>query len=202
MELILVHGLGQCASAWDKTVNALPEGVAVCPELSACGSYEELYSSFCAYCAERGRGLDLCGLSLGAVLALNYAADFPERVRSLVLIAGQYKVPRALMRLQGVIFRIMPRSAFSDTGFGKKEFIGLNDSMASLDFTEKLNNVRAETLVMVGKRDKPNAKAARELAERLNSPLEIIENSGHEVNIDNPEELAAALTRFYGGFHA
>lgn len=199
MGIILIHGLGQSASAWDKTVRALPENIrAACPELAACGSYERLYSTFREYCDKSGSELDLCGLSLGAVLALNYSADFPERVRSLVLIAGQYKMPRALMRLQGVIFRLMPRSAFSDTGFSKENFIGLNHSMAGLDLTEGLRDVRAKTLVMVGERDRPNAKAARELAALLHSPLEIIDGAGHEVNIDAPEELAAALVKFYG----
>ena len=35
--------------------------------------------------------LNLCGLSLGAVLALNYAIDFPKKVNSLILIAPQYE---------------------------------------------------------------------------------------------------------------
>lgn len=34
--------------------------------------------------------IDLCGLSHGGVLALNYACVHPEKVHSLVLIATQY----------------------------------------------------------------------------------------------------------------
>lgn len=200
MEVILLHGLGQDASAWDKTVSALPEGIdAYCPELSelARGSYAELYSAFCACCEKRGGELNLCGLSLGAVLALNYAADFPERVRTLVPIAGQFKAPRALMRFQGAVFRVMPRSAFSGGGYGKEDFIALNDSMAGLDLTEKLSGIRAKTLVAVGERDKPNAKAARELSALLGCPLKTIPGSGHEINVDAPEALAETLAGFY-----
>ncbi len=201
MNLILVHGLGQSAAAWDMTVREFPEGIsAVCPELSGMykgGGYNSLYSAFCEYCGDFPEPLDLCGLSLGAVLALNYAADFPDRVRSLVLIAGQYKVPKALMKFQGLIFRFMPKKAFEGTGFGKSDFIELNGSMAGLDFTDKLKNVTANVLVSIGGRDKPNAGAANEMSKLLACDLNIIPDSGHEVNLDDPKTLAEVLTTFY-----
>lgn len=202
MNLILVHGLGQSASAWDKTAERLPEGISpVCPELTelARGDYDRLYSAFCGYCGGFDTPLDLCGLSLGAMLTLNYAVDFPEKVRSLILIGGQYKVPSALIMLQGAIFRIMPKSSFKGTGFDKSDFIALNNSMAGLDFTAKMKNVTARTLVAVGERDKPNAKAAGEMSELLGCPLEVIPNSGHEVNVDDPETLAETIAAFYHG---
>lgn len=200
MNLILVHGLGQSAAAWDKTAERLPAGISpVCPELSelARGDYNKLYSAFCGYCGGFEMPLDLCGLSLGAMLALNFAVDFPEKVRSLILVGGQYKVPSSLIKLQGVIFRIMPKSSFDGMGFDKSDFIALNGSMAGLDFTEKMKNVTAKTLVAVGERDKPNAKAANEMSALLGCPLETIPNSGHEINVDNPEALAEVIAAFY-----
>lgn len=201
MNLILLHGLGQNAAAWDKTIENFPDSISpVCPELSelAKGDYDKLYTAFCDYCGGFDMPLDLCGLSLGAVLALNYAVDFPEKVRSAILIAGQYKVPKALMKFQGLIFRLMPKEAFSDMGFDKSDFIALNGSMAGLDFTDKMKNVTADVLVAVGERDKPNAKAANEMSGLLGCRSEIIPNSGHEVNIDNPTALAEMITAFYG----
>lgn len=201
MELILIHGLGQNAAAWDKTAAYFPESVsAVCPELSEMyksGGYNSLYSAFCEYCEGFPEPLDLCGLSLGAVLALNYAEDFPDKVRSLVIIAGQYKVPKALMKLQGLIFRFMPKKSFEGMGFSKADFIELNSSMAGLDLSDRLENITVDVMVAVGERDKPNAEAANELSMLLGCPLEIIPNSDHEVNIDNPRALAKALTAFY-----
>lgn len=82
MKTILIHGLGQTAGAWNKTTELLPQEDVLCPELSAFiggGSYGELYSGFSRYLDELGQPLFLCGLSLGAVLALNYAADVPAR---------------------------------------------------------------------------------------------------------------------------
>ena len=48
-----------------------------------------MYAAFCDYCGGFSQSLNLCGLSLGAVLALNYAIDFPQRVNSLILFAPQ-----------------------------------------------------------------------------------------------------------------
>ncbi|MDE7363064.1 MAG: alpha/beta hydrolase [Oscillospiraceae bacterium] len=200
MNLILLHGLGQSAAAWDNTIDHLPESISpVRPELSklAKGDYNKLYMAFCDYCNGFDMPLDLCGLSLGAVLALNYAVDFPEKVRSAILIAGQYKVPKALMKFQGLIFRLMPKKTFSDMGFDKSDFIALNGSMAGLDFTDKMKNMTADVLVAVGERDKPNAKAANEMSGLLDCSLEVIPNSGHEVNVDNPKALAEMIAAFY-----
>ncbi|MDY5642458.1 MAG: alpha/beta fold hydrolase [Candidatus Faecousia sp.] len=59
--------------------------------------YSSMYAAFCDYCGGFSQSLNLCGLSLGAVLALNYAIDFPQRVNSLILIAPQYDMPKFLI---------------------------------------------------------------------------------------------------------
>ncbi len=69
--------------------------------------------------------MDLCGLSLGGVLALQYTIEHPEKVNSLVLIAAQYKMPAKLLKPQNSFFRFMPKSSFQQTGFGKREFMEL-----------------------------------------------------------------------------
>ena len=46
-------------------------------------------------------------------------------------------------------------------------------------------------LILCGEKDNVNKKAAIKLAEKLpNAKFATIENSGHEVNIDNPQGLA------------
>ncbi len=42
--------------------------------------YRELYSAFPEECDKEDKEIVLCGLSLGAVLALNYAIDHPDKV--------------------------------------------------------------------------------------------------------------------------
>ena len=200
MKYILLHGMGQNASSWDKTTSYLPDTVeTVCPELSNFFSegncnYNKMYSSFCRYCNSFSEPLNFCGLSLGAVLALNYAIDFPDKVSSLILIAPQYNMPKFLLKVQNMLFKFMPESQFKDIGLKKKDFITLTNSMMDIDFTKSLNNVNCPVVVICGEKDNVNKKAAIKLARELpNAKLSTIANSGHEVNVDNPQGLANAM---------
>lgn len=200
MKYILLHGMGQNASSWDKTTSYLPNTVeTVCPELSNffiegnC-NYNKMYSSFYRYCNSFSEPLNFCGLSLGAVLALNYAIDFPDKVSSLILIAPQYNMPKFLLKVQNMLFKFMPESKFKDIGLKKKDFITLTNSMMDIDFTNSLNNVNCPVVIICGEKDNVNKKAAIKLARELpNAKLSTIANSGHEVNVDNPQGLANAM---------
>ena len=192
--------MGQNASSWDKTISYLPDTTeTVCPELSDFFSedncnYNEMYSSFCRYCNRFSEPLNFCGLSLGAVLALNYAIDFPQKVSSLILIAPQYNMPKFLLKVQNVLFKFMPESRFKDIGLKKKDFITLTNSMMDMDFTSSLNKVNSPVVVICGEKDNVNKKAAIKLARELpDAKFSTIDNSGHEVNVDNPQGLAKAM---------
>ena len=50
----------------------------------------------------------------------------------------------------------------------------------------------------MGEKDKVNLQSAKDLHNNIfNSEIKIIENSSHEVNIDNPKELSNVIERFY-----
>lgn len=153
-----------------------------------------MYAAFCDYCGDFSQSLNLCGLSLGAVLALNYAIDFPQRVNSLILIAPQYDMPKFLLKVQNLLFRFMPESQFAGIGLGKKDFITLTNSMADMDFTDRLQQVHCPVGVLCGEKDSVNQKTAVKLAKKLsNGKFRTIENAGHTVNTDNPRGLAEAI---------
>ena len=42
----------------------------------------------------------MCGLSLGGILALQYAIEHPEHIHALALIGTQYTMPKTLLRIQ------------------------------------------------------------------------------------------------------
>jgi len=161
-------------------------------------TYKELYSAFSEVCDKEDEEIVLCGLSLGAVLALNYAIDHPDKIKALVLIAAQYKMPEKLLKFQNVLFRLMPNSMFKQTGFTKADVISLCDTMAELDFTESLHNVSCPVLIVCGEKDNANKKASKELACYLSkSSFYELLKTGHEVNIEAPEEMAMVLQEFY-----
>ncbi len=55
-----------------------------------------LYNTFSDFCNNQKRKLNLCGLSLGGVLALDFVKEYPEKVNSIILIGTPYKIPKAL----------------------------------------------------------------------------------------------------------
>ena len=197
---IFVHGSGHKATSWEKTISYMTNNEdIVCPNLSSIlegkeASYENLYSSFVKYCNEFDGQIHLCGLSLGGIFAL----DFPQKVKTLVLIGTPYKVPKVAFSFQNIIFRFLPKSIFETMAFDKKNTFALGDTMKNLDFSDRVKNIKCPTLILCGKKDSANMKSADYLSQSIRSAeLKIIENTGHVVNEENPKALADILNEYY-----
>lgn len=204
MKYLYLHGLGQKPDSWDRTIKETKvSGSSIRLSLAEMSegkdvTYKELYSAFSEVCDKEDEEIVLCGLSLGAVLALNYAIDHPDKTKALVLIAAQYKMPEKLLKFQNVLFRLMPNSMFKQIGFKKADVISLCGTMAKLDFTDSLHNVSCPVLIVCGEKDHANKKASKELTCYLSKSFfyELLK-TGHEVNIEAPEEIAILLQKFY-----
>jgi len=204
MKNIFIHGLGQTPSSWEKTITAMTgQGDCLCPDLTQLlhgkeAVYANLYQAFSEYCTELPKPANLCGLSLGGILALQYTIKNPEKVNSLVLIGTQYVMPEKILKFQNMVFHIMPGKAFEETGFGKREFISLSKSMMDLDFSETLREIECPVLLVCGKKDSANKRAAIEMRRQIPcAKLKLMESAGHEVNVDAPEELGKLLDGFW-----
>ncbi len=203
MNVIFLHGLGQCPSSWNETISCLPEDTkAYCPNLFDFSmdreiTYKKIYCAFEEYVNKFSGPVTICGISLGAVLALNYTIDHAEKVQSLILIAPQYKMPGLLLKLQNLLFRIMPEKSFLGSGIMKHDMIRLTGSMVALDFEQNLDHIWCPTLLICGKRDFANRKAAKILEHKIpGAEFYLIENAGHEINTTAPEKLANVMNCF------
>ena len=201
---ILVHGSGHKAASWKETVSCMDgKEDLLCPDLCALlagktASYPSLYGAFAEYCDHVGRAVHLCGLSLGGILALNYALDFPEKVKTLVLIGTPHKIPKAAFGIQNLIFRFLPRSVFDTMAFDKKDTFALGNTMKNLDFSDAVKNIQCPTLILCGEKDGANMKSAHYLSQNIRgAKLKILENAGHVVNEENPKALAEILSEYY-----
>lgn len=83
---ILIHGMGQNGSSWDKVKAILNEDnidvktpnvfdIAKNYQLN----YDNLYRAFADYCNGFKEKLNLVGLSLGGILAIDYASRIPSK---------------------------------------------------------------------------------------------------------------------------
>ena len=202
---ILVHGLGQTEKSWDKIIEELDKSniKAENPNLFELAknyeiNYENIYRTFCDYCNSFKEKINLCGLSLGGLLSIDYAIEYPEKVNSIILVGTPYKIPKKMFKLQNFIFRFMPKSAFENIGIKKNDFINLTNSMADLDIKSKVDNIKCQTLILCGEKDNVNMESAKQLNRNIRaSKLEIIKNAGHEVNTENPKELASVISEYW-----
>ncbi|WP_251205431.1 alpha/beta fold hydrolase [Acetatifactor aquisgranensis] len=203
MNVVFLHGLGQSPSSWNETISCLSEDIkAYCPNLfdfstDRAITYKNIYLSFEEYIDRFSEPVTICGISLGAVLALNYCINHAEKVLALILIAPQYKIPGLLLKFQNIIFRIMPEKSFGGSGIKKQDMIHLTSSMVTLNFEQDLGNILCPTLIICGERDLANVKAAKTLAKNiLGAKLCLIDNAGHEINVTAPKRLANAMSDF------
>ena len=204
MKKVLVHGSGHKATSWNETISYMKDsGEVLCPNLFSIlngrePTYDNLYASFAEYCDQIDGQIHLCGLSLGGILALQYALDFPDKVKTLILIGTPHKMPKVMLAVQNIVFRFLPKSVFDNMEFSKKDIFTLEKSMKDLDFRGKVKNIACPTLIVCGKNDSANMKSALYFSENIpGAKLEILENTGHIVNEENPRALAKLLDEFF-----
>lgn len=200
MKYLYLHGLGQTSASWDNVIReteVADDSISLSLNAMKHATYDELYSALIDEC-NKYDDIALCGLSLGAVLTLNYALDYPNKVKRLVLIAPQYKMPKLLLKLQNIMFKFMPASNFDSIGFKKEDFISLCASMTKLDFSHSLDKISCLVLVVCGEKDNVNKKAAKELVKHLKDAKYLeLSNAGHEANVESSKELAIELNKLY-----
>ena len=70
--------------------------------------------------------------------------------------------------------------------------------MKKLDFSNRVQYIKCPTLIICGEKDNANIKAAYYLSENIkDSKLEIIKNTGHVINEENPKELSTLINDFW-----
>ena len=202
---ILIHGLGQNETSWNLVETELKNNNIKVEKPNLYSiiknekiNYTTMFQKFADYCNSFDDKLNLCGLSLGGILALDYAKKFPDKVKSIILVGTPFKIPKILFKIQGIIFHLMPKATFEKIGCSKKDFISLVNSMSDLDIASNLDKVKCKTLILCGDKDNQNMESAKLLNKNIKgSSFRTIDNSSHEVNIDNPKELSNIIYDFW-----
>ena len=204
--IIFIAGAGQNKTAWEGVAGMLPSGFTphtfAATDLVPSGtdfSMQSCAQGLNAYMAENNiEQAVLCGLSLGAMICTEFAITYYEKVTALVLCGSQVRPNPLLMLLQNGIMKLLPEKLLGlPPELTKQQLLAILRASASVDFRESVKNINIPTLVVCGAKDKPNLPAANYLAEHIpTATLRIIPNAGHQVNIDNPNELQKVIVDF------
>lgn len=139
---------------------------------------------------ENVRQADLVGFSDGANLAIKFASMYPERVRALVLNSGNIHLSGekwwVRMATYFQYFFYSFAGLFSQRVLKRRSVISL--MVDDLDVSEAdLKQIKAPTLVIVGKNDLIKVSHSREIAALIpKARFEVIPRQGHMLARTNP----------------
>ena len=158
----------------------------------------------------------LAGHSMGAAIAIETALCHPERVSGLVLLGAnaQLKVePSILTGLQDdydktcawLVKLLFGSEADRRLRIGYLRYLSLLDrdllrgdfiACDAFDRTDQVHSIRTPTMIICGADDKMTPPAAsRFLHDQVaDSGLEVIENAGHMVMLEQPDRVALNIT--------
>ncbi len=165
----------------------------------------------------------LIGHSMGSMISLKYAHEFPDEVVALILLGGgvrirafhRYGYPLALL-LGKVAYtfssKYVARLSFSDEAKELREWgwkqamefspsyavINVYRTLARIDLRKVAREIDIPTLIIVGKEDKalPVSKSLELNALIRNSKLVVVPKAGHCVMLERPKEVNSAIDDF------
>jgi pimeloyl-ACP methyl ester carboxylesterase len=204
--VVLLHGAGLMPTMWQSQVEALgAERRAVAPWIDGLRPGRRHELSLPTASAELVNLLDRSGYAsaavvahqLGAVVALQAAADHPGRV-SRLLITGAMLLPGPMaLRLQKAAIRMLPAGRLAQTGATKDDLVHALDLMAGADFSRHLERIDVPVLVVVGASDAAGLASAKAIAQRLpQGRLEVLPGVGATPSLEAPDAYNKLLVEF------
>ena len=213
--IFLIHGIGDNASRdWERQLVMLAEQFHIITiDLSGFGRSEqgdkpytpENYAALINFVASHYaiQRFDLIGHSMGASVAMLYAATYPQKVRRLVLVdaagilhriaIGKYVIASGINgqlkgtdKVESYVVKIIEKfeglfSLFSDDVAKESEHARAGIELVDYDFGQTLDKISTPTLIIWGAED-PIAplRTAKVLNYRIkDSQLKVIQGAGH-----------------------
>lgn len=194
--VLFLHGLGETSQAWNGVINEFESIDALTPTVfdQPSGTPWSLHERTDELAASLNDPVDVVGLSLGAVMGLDLAIRHPHMVRSLFLSAPQARPPRALMRIQSVLMRVLPERLVCPPQISKQQVLEILRQISAIDFEPELGNITVPTTIACGSKDRANLPAARTISQQIPpARLIVVPDAGHQWHQSMPTQFAHEL---------
>lgn len=224
MQLLFIHGSGGTGKVWKYQSRYFPGSIAITLPGHAEGELIDSVSGMTVWLKQYVDEHDLSelvlvGHSIGGGIALQYALDYPEDVKALILIGsgGRLRVHPDTIRymaqalsssesvepvIESFWQRVSPEFAaeLMADGIALGPAVFLNDFKAcdKFDVMERLGEISLPTLAVVGSKDVMTPqKYAEFMVEKMpKAEMQLIQGGTHSVFAEKPEEVNAAIEGF------
>jgi 3-oxoadipate enol-lactonase len=234
--LVFLHGVGSSSHTWEgQLARFSSKHLCVAPDMRGYAgsraspgtvSMRRFAADVAALIEHLGPGpADVCGLSMGGIVALTLWRDAPRRVRSLVLCDTWANHPAAAAthpqrmaaidagsmpelartRMPGVYApgadpALVERGVAAFAALDKAAYRAASDDLWTQDLREVAKTVNVPTLVVVGEFDTTTPPPlSEELAALIpGARLVVIPGAAHLTNEENPAAFDSALEEFLG----
>lgn len=233
--LVFLHGVGSSSHTWEGQLQRFgARRHCVAPDMRGYArstgrpesiSMRRFAADVAALIDHLGGPADVCGLSMGGIVALTLWRDSPRSVRSLVLcdtwadhpvgaaahpgrmaaIDAASMAELAAARMPGVYApgadpALVARGVDGFARLDKAAYRAASDDVWTQDLRSVARTVAVPTLVIVGEHDTTTPPPLSEELARLipGARLVVIPNAAHLTNEENPEAFDAALEAFLG----
>ncbi|WP_201613414.1 alpha/beta fold hydrolase [Gulosibacter hominis] len=194
--VLFLHGLGETPQAWNGVINEFESIDALTPTVfdQPSGTPWSLHERTDELAASLNNPVDVVGLSLGAVMGLDLAIRHPHMVRSLFLSAPQARPPKALMRIQSILMRVLPECLVCPPQISKQQLLEILRQISAIDFEPELGNITVPTTIACGSKDRANLPAARTISQQIpHARLIVVPDAGHQWHQSMPTQFAHEL---------
>ncbi len=240
--VLFLHGLGSSTVDWEyqipyfakdyQTITVDIRGHGQSDKPSGAYSialFADDISKFIKSSAISANKVNIVGISMGGMLALQVAASYPELVKSIVVVnsladftlknlSDKYQYFKRIlivklvgMRKMGEIIasRLLPGEEFAEireifanrwARNNKKAYLNSMAAIVNWTLEDSLDKITCPTLILTADQDYTPIEKKQALAKAItNAKLAIITNSRHATPIDQKDEFNATVDKFIKG---
>jgi 3-oxoadipate enol-lactonase len=233
--IVFIHGIAITSKVWDFQKNYIPRYYRmIVYDLRGSGkSQKTTYANHsCELLAEDLKGLidylkldkvNIVGLSMGASVAMRFAAQYPSAVKNLIITGAVTDLHGTLAfickHFSGIIGRtlmtkvggvaatkiMLPSCPRDDIMYYHSEIISIDEDevikyyqiLKSHRITGALNRIICPTLILYGSLEPVFHRYGRQIKEKIrNSKMMIVPGVGHGWNGENPELFSSIIMEF------